>query len=561
MLNACLRMSLLFTLTALAAGTPPWGGTPDGHESLGTSPTLLLDLGELGKHVDAGYLFAQVGGAWLFWLDELDYPGTEDDDFLDGSVRFALWRTDATREGTYPLLPPEVSFFYYAGSLEDIAFLVVCRPDGPIVIDTVDYLCNRPLNLELWVTDGTREGTYRLVGEHEGALYATSGRATLPVPELGLFFFLTWDQEAGHELWTSDGTPEGTKIIESASDSGLLFFTSLVAFEGEVFFLTAEPHRKGSRLSMGRTDGTAGSARVFPAPVRRRVWDTDLVPAGGRLFLIVERNFKPGQEKGRPWRTLWKLKKNKKAFRLLGELGSENPRFHSLLTFASPDRLFFSIFRRGLAEFWSTDGKGPPVLMADVSRGSGRAEYVFVEPWALSGKRAFFQFYDAEHGYEPWITDGTPAGTERLADLCENDCSSSPFGLGVFRDSYLFQAEDERRGRELWRWRPAVDSVDFVADLCPGECSSYPFIHERVGHRLILAASESSGARRMWTLGPGGEPPQPVAEVAELQLGAPEVLFLRWVEQVRLVGSRLVFWARDEQGDAGLWSFELPPAD
>ena len=547
------RASLFFVLASVVVGTPGLADAPDAHAS---SPTLLLDLGELGKHVDPGYLLAQVGGAWLFWLDELDYPGNEDDDFLDGSVRFALWRTDGSREGTYPLLPPEVSFFYYAGSLDDIAFLVVCRPDGPIVLDEVDYLCNRPLDLELWATDGTREGTYRLAGDHESALPATSSRITLPVPELGLFFFITWGRESGYKLWASDGTPEGTRIVESTSDSGLLSFWNLAAFEGEVFFLTSEPHRKGPRLSIGRTDGTAGGARFFPAPVRRRVWDTELVPTVDRLFLVVERNLKPGREDTLPWRTLWKLKKNKKAFHFLGVLGSQRSRFRPFYAFAAPNRVFFSFFYRGLSEFWSTDGKGPPVLFADAGRGSGSPEYVWVEPWALSGGRAFFKFYDKEHGYEPWITDGTPAGTERLADLCATDCSSSPYGLGVFGDSYLFQAEDDGRGRELWRWRPEVDApgtVELVADLCPGSCSSWPTILERVGDRLILAASEESGAIRLWTLGPGTSGAQLLTGTAELKVGLAEHLFIRRVIQARLIGNRLVFWATDDEGHRGLW--------
>jgi ELWxxDGT repeat protein len=553
------RASLLLLLAAVGTGTPCLAGGPEAQDTLATSPIRVLDLSALGERVEPGDLFVRAGDAWLFWLDDLDDSGTPGQ-LLDDKVRLALWRTDGTPEGTFPLIPPNLSFYYYAGSLDDVAFVVLCKAEEPIdLFDAEVYLCDAPFDLELWRTDGTPEGTFRLSQKDRRDLYWTRSPIVAEVSELGLFFFLTRDEEkAGYELWATDGSREGTRVVKNLSKRGLDGVVDLRSFQGEVFFLGGNGSAADFRMWVGRSDGTPAGTKIFRAPDHGKIRIASLIPGLDLMFLIAERFTEPGGPGTFQRKTLWALKKNKRSFRRLGELGT---RGSSILAFAAPSQMFFRVSSGGLTDLWSSDGIGPPTRLAADMRSTGLPGYVWAEPWALAGGRAFVTLFDRDHGTEPWITDGTPAGTERLANLCHKECTSYPAGLKIFRDSFLFQAEDRRRGRELWRWRPEVDSpgtVEFVADFCRGKCSSWPLIHERIGDRLILAASERSGARRLWTLGPGGEDAQRIAEVADFNIGAFELIFNRRVEQVRLVGNRLVFWATDDEGRNALWSWPLP---
>jgi ELWxxDGT repeat protein len=72
----------------------------------------------------------------------------------------------------------------------------------------------------------------------------------------------------------------------------------------------------------------------------------------------------------------------------------------------------------------------------------------------------YFSGYDAEHGHELWLSDGTTEGTNLVTDLVPGEASSAPEMIQVMEDGSLyFTAVDSAHGRELW-WLPS-----YVGDL------------------------------------------------------------------------------------------------
>ena len=113
-------------------------------------------------------------------------------------------------------------------------------------------------NGELWVSDGTKEGTrkVRSIGrwnEKPRDLLAVGGR----------LFFAADDGVHGRELWTSDGTPAGTFMVRDINwgeSSGLGWFEGAALPDGRFFFPADDGY---SGVELWSTDGTKyGTRRV-----------------------------------------------------------------------------------------------------------------------------------------------------------------------------------------------------------------------------------------------------------------------------------------------------------
>src|SRR5437763_7573702 len=72
---------------------------------------------------------------------------------------------------------------------------------------------------------------------------------------------------------------------------------------------------------------------------------------------------------------------------------------------------------------------------------------------AALGNRLVFSAFAFGLGKELWTSDGTAAGTELLADLCESGCSSDPEIVGTTGGVLFFVASPvDRHGQDLlWR--------------------------------------------------------------------------------------------------------------
>jgi ELWxxDGT repeat protein len=115
------------------------------------------------------------------------------------------------------------------------------------------------------------------------------------------------------------------------------------------------------------------------------------------------------------------------------------------------------------------------------------------------GDRAVFIADDGIHGFEPWVTDGTPEGTHLLLDLYPGAVSSAPVLPPAGLDgALLFAADDGIHGRELWRTDGTPLGTRLVSDLRPGAMGSVPDSLTAMGDRIYFSADDGLRGRELW---------------------------------------------------------------
>ncbi|WP_188092392.1 ELWxxDGT repeat protein [Azospirillum sp. B21] len=174
--------------------------------------------------------------------DELFFSAT------DSEHGRALWRSDGTEAGTMlvkdfypgPFDPPVPLPIFPAHftAVDDQLFLTAWDGAGSYS--------------QLWVTDGTEEGTVRLY-DGLGDNPRIGRPVVLTAVEDTLFF------NRGEDLWKSDGTPEGTVLVKDFPSAGFSLPSRFSAF-GDRIALVASNGEHGAELWI--SDGTAQGTRM-----------------------------------------------------------------------------------------------------------------------------------------------------------------------------------------------------------------------------------------------------------------------------------------------------------
>ncbi|HEX5718845.1 MAG TPA: hypothetical protein VF179_21970, partial [Thermoanaerobaculia bacterium] len=366
--------------------------------------------------------------------------------------RNEIWTTDGTAGGTRPLLPNfKADALKVAG---DRLLLSGHRLLGPGASD----------GFELWSSDGTAAGT-RLIkdiapgkvpGPTPDDLNPTplSSQPRQLTPDGSNLFFVANTPEHGTEVWSSDGTPAGTRLLTDLCPGpcsskphlltifgGRLFFT----VEGHLGLMSVLPARSGfryvHRVGHSSPDPVVFRDRLFffaeDPTGREHLWSFD-----GTISIPVQEVSGPDQPR--------------------------SPHEPTLLG----DRLYFTSWTEAAGqELWVSDGTADGThLLADVRPGPDGS----TPRHLTAGRYLFFSADDGMTGQELWRTDGTASSTLRVGDVAPGPASAAPADLTAVDELLFFSAEDGSHGRELWAvsfapYDPFVPCVPAPSRLCLGD--------------------------------------------------------------------------------------------
>ncbi len=338
---------------------------------------------------------------------------------------------------------------------------------------------------ELWISGGTAAGTRRVKNINVTAIGAGSHPEHLTVVN-GMLFFSADDGINGRELWKSDGTEAGTvmvKDINPGSGSSLLAAgnvnTQLINVNGALFFTAFQP---GTGRELWRSDGTVNGTTLVNdiKPGALGSAPQYLTNANGTLFFRADDGIN-GYE-------LWKSDGTQNGTRSVKDIlqGSLSSLPDGLTNVNGT--LFFSA-SDGIdgRELWKSDGTSMGTrIVKDIRPGSASGIAHSSNPWELTNVNGTLFFTavgpgasNALCGRELWKSDGTPAGTTLVKDIHPGRNfglvgDPEPRRLTNVNGTLFFEADDSVSGKELWKSDGTLNGTTRVKDINPGALNSQP---------------------------------------------------------------------------------------
>ncbi|MEJ7594928.1 MAG: hypothetical protein WKF77_25665, partial [Planctomycetaceae bacterium] len=273
--------------------------------------------------------------------------------------------------------------------------------------------------------------------------------------------FSTSTLEHGSELWRTDGTADGTFRLTDLNSGPQNSEPDKLTRFGDAVYFSLRPSTNGFQaVELWKTDGTvSGTRRVREfsgEPSAARI-EHMLSADGTRLNFILE---------GEIWQTdgteAGTLKQT--SFRSTGlyvgdmifvsDAMGVNTTYLAVSRQASDDT---SLWRYNLATDMGT------VLRSHTS----------IDLQVGFGGRLLYPATDPDFGSELWYSDGTPETTALWMDINPGPEGSEPSGFYVDGAYALFSASTPDSGRELWRLNDHLTAPQLI-DIAPGPANSNP---------------------------------------------------------------------------------------
>jgi ELWxxDGT repeat protein len=255
--------------------------------------------------------------------------------------------------------------------------------------------------------------------KNRGAVLVKGGGGSGLTNVAGTLYFTGNDRRHGYELWRSDGTRRGTRMVKDIASGRPMSFPDQLTAVGKTVYFTARDGIHGPEL--WRSDGTARGTRLVKdiVPGQGSPNIGALTNVAGTLFFVANNGTQTA---------LWRSDGTAVGTRPVKDLGHINypTAVGNILYFAASDGVH--------AGLWRSDGTA-----------SGTVPVKDLQGTRICGSDACYLtnvadtlFFAADHGtqFALWRSDGTEAGTTPVKD------GVSPYDLTAVGRTLYFATRD-----------------------------------------------------------------------------------------------------------------------
>lgn len=472
-----------------------------------------------------------------------------------------LWKTNGTEAGT------EIVSEIGSGHISHIAAL----PDGRIIFSAST---NAASQYQIWVSDGSSSGTHLLNNNVRDPQRFTALGSVIYFESHGDDFYSTG-------LWQSDGTESGTRLVKSVIANSSPFAAPslfpLAAAAGKIYFATSDEINQGYGSQLWVSDGTFAGTRLVPNgreqtlsslryPVvsltlglatifvahsdtlGQELWRTDGTPEG--TFTL--RDIRTGPHGSSPdnliavnGRAYFTAADENQIRRLWTTDGTVAGTLPIALEAVTTSILALKNINGALVfttrkEIWKTDGTSAGTILLKTFDSFFQIE----GPSGITqvGAEFFFRANASSAGFELWKSNGTPDGTT-LVKLVADAVNIQRSNLVNYQGALFFAADDGTHGKELWKSDGTEAGTVMVQDLLPGPAGSDPWFFTVVRDKLVFR-SFTSTTSPLWVTDGTAENTFPLADFSRSN---------RPYWQAMLNDDTLVFSATSPSSGEELW--------
>lgn len=338
---------------------------------------------------------------------------------------------------------------------------------------------------ELWVSDGTDAGTKLLKDLNEGSEGSDCQKF---YPTENYLFFVATDEEHGRELWRTDGTEDGTQMIMDinigAADG--VYYESLLPLNdyffawNDVLYFTANDGQSG--VELWRSDGTEGGTYMIK----------DINGSGSSNPLYFDHY------------------NNRIYFRATGGIWATDGTEAGTVLVKPGVGKYRGIACNGYLLFIGNAFGGPPFdnqhLWRSDGTDAGTVKIAELDPdsdsfvCSIGGKEKFVCINNIAYiigtnndGKELWRSDGTEAGTFMVKDASNQEFNRCAEYFTVLNDVLYYSFNDGVHGQELWRSDGTEAGTYLLKDLLEGPLDGITSVGEEhvgvAGDKLLFAAA------------------------------------------------------------------------
>jgi ELWxxDGT repeat protein len=404
-------------------------------------------------------------------------------------------------------------------------------------LDSVVYVIEKEDGTsELWITDGTPQGTRLLKTGLPGYIYVPDNALTSSVVDQGVLYFLFIAVNRVVHFWRTDGTSQGTSELGVWGTSGpsvspisivtqghgpiflanqklwhwdgvsvqqltdlttTVVETQLTLFSGEVYFQAAQINNASmfppTIQGLWKTDGTLEHTQpVFESDDGFVTAEPQLAKEG-RLYFVGEKEQGETHQKG-----LWATDGTAAGTVFLNGAAGFDGAVVEQATLAGEQLVLYSIDSDNRYKLWQTVGVGEDGQLEGITQ---RAD-LGVNPYPNSNK-TIYQPVGMVNGFFTYLFSIPTIATIHLWSISE---TGEQFDLGMAERKFAplgnqlyFSSSDETHGSEVFVTAGTPETTHVAFDLAEGGRSSNPGEIARCGERICFPADDWVYGVEMWS--------------------------------------------------------------